>query len=120
MYRQQRSDKIDVRTCNCCNRTFDTKNKYSNHFLRAGNTCVRLKHFENLNKMKRIFEDDEEPMDNEYKSLKKHWMETLKDQWDDSSDKKAYLFENILTHRQVSSKKLFFDRLGDELNKEIG
>ena len=115
--RKVRSDKQPPqRHCNWCGRLFETKKKYDNHFVSVSNFCVRLKY---QNNMKRIFEDDEEPIDNEYKSFKKHWMEMMKEQWDDS-DKKAYLFENILTHRQVSSKKSFFDRLGDELNKEIG
>ena len=112
-----RRNKVHIRQCVCCLVEFTSKVDYDNHFyLKAyKGKCFRPKQFL---EMKRILEDDEEPIDNEYRSFKKHWIEMLKGQWDDS-EKNSYMFENVLTQRQWTSKKSFFDRLGDEINEEM-
>lgn len=110
--RKIRSDKKNHRVCVCCLVAFYSKDAYTNHFKVKGSKCFRP------SEMKRILEDDEEPIDNEYRSFKKHWIEMMKEQWDDS-EKNSYMFENVLTQRQWTSKKSFFDRLGDEINEEM-
>ena len=78
---------------------------------------IKLKgHKENMKRT--IHESDDEGASN-YESSKVHWMKRATTKWNKNKKNPDYLFEDLLDQDDIRTEKEFFDRLDDELRKEL-